>query len=326
MTETIAKDVHNARVAELHAAINTEVERRRTAERAWAVNNTVIANLGEALYEAKQLHLGYWLADIMAWQHETFGPLQTLEGIRDHMRREVKEIEDAPEDRTEPIDLIMLGISYLRKLGLDAAEIVALWQQRMVALKGRTWPDWRTADPDKAIEHHRKPMPTQEELDDCYGQGLAARPSEPQAQQPDIYSHPTTGPEPSVEGDLRTRLKLAQTGSCTCGTKTDDIAFHNPTCPYRVLNEAAAVLDDALAIADEVLDGPPPQPIERSYTVTEIEVAFRSFAGAHVDTQMQDHGHWVSTTKAEQDRQADSWWTAFHSGLVARRLANGGRR
>lgn len=158
---------HDLRERELLSYNSAEMERRRLAERRVRAWELTIGQLGEALYESEMkrqaaavetidgISLGRFLADIMAWQHETFGPHQTLEGIRDHMRKEVKEIEDSPADRTEPIDLIMLGISYLRRLGLDAAEVVALWQQRMVALKRRSWPDWRTADLDKAIEHLR---------------------------------------------------------------------------------------------------------------------------------------------------------------------------
>jgi hypothetical protein len=167
---------HDLRVGELLAANSGEVELRRNAqknlERRRALYVAAIEGLGSQMLDLQRecislrgpapadgpdgIYLAGFLVDIMSWQTDTFGPNQTLAGIRDHMRKEVKEIEDAPTDRTEPIDLIMLGISYLRRLGMDAPSIVALWQQRMVSLKARDWPDWRKADPDKAIEHVRK--------------------------------------------------------------------------------------------------------------------------------------------------------------------------
>jgi hypothetical protein len=166
---------HDLRVGELLAANSGEVELRRNAqknlERRRALYVAAIEGLGSQMLDLQRecislrgpapadgpdgIYLAGFLVDIMSWQTDTFGPNQTLAGIRDHMRKEVKEIEDAPTDRTEPIDLIMLGISYLRRLGMDAPSIVALWQQRMVSLKVRDWPDWRKADPDKAIEHVR---------------------------------------------------------------------------------------------------------------------------------------------------------------------------
>lgn len=42
--------------------------------------------------------------------------------------------------------------------------------------------------------------------------------------------------------DLLHRMDLAMLGSCTCVTKTPDIAFHDEKCRYRVLREASAEL------------------------------------------------------------------------------------
>jgi hypothetical protein len=43
---------------------------------------------------------------------------------------------------------------------------------------------------------------------------------------------------------LLDRIYLAQIGSCTCTTKTHVIEDHSENCRYRILGEAAAMLQD----------------------------------------------------------------------------------
>lgn len=50
-----------------------------------------------------------------------------------------------------------------------------------------------------------------------------------------------TSPDHPYHALLR-RMDAAMLGSCTCVTKTPDIAFHDEKCRYRVLSEASAVI------------------------------------------------------------------------------------
>ncbi|MEM8773852.1 MAG: dATP/dGTP pyrophosphohydrolase domain-containing protein [Pseudomonadota bacterium] len=103
----------------------------------------------------------------MAFSHATFGPGERREGVADHLRKEICEMLDANGSAREWVDIVILGLDGLtRRLSFETGsgrrdpEITAELACRMIREKqkrneARTWPDWRTADPDKAIEHDR---------------------------------------------------------------------------------------------------------------------------------------------------------------------------
>lgn len=85
----------------------------------------------------------------------TFGPGQRTKGVIDHIRKELIEIESSPHDLSEWVDVILLALDGAWRAGWqpeDIAEMIDIKQSRN---EQREWPDWRTADPDKAIEHVR---------------------------------------------------------------------------------------------------------------------------------------------------------------------------
>jgi len=90
-----------------------------------------------------------------AWSERTFGPGDRSEGIVDHIRKELREIEAAPGDLTEWIDIVILALDGAWRAGYDPEEIVAALQEKQTTNENRKWPDWRTAAPGKAIEHIR---------------------------------------------------------------------------------------------------------------------------------------------------------------------------
>lgn len=83
---------------------------------------------------------------------ETFGPGKRVQGVCDHIRKELIEIETTDEEN-EWIDVILLAFDGAVRSGHTPEEIVAMLEAKQTKNEGRTWPDWRTADPDKAIEH-----------------------------------------------------------------------------------------------------------------------------------------------------------------------------
>ena len=92
-----------------------------------------------------------------AWSAETFGPAEVRghRGVLDHIRKELVEIEAEPGDVTEWADLIILAFDGAWRSGHTPADTIAAIKTKQERNEGRQWPDWRTADPDKAIEHVR---------------------------------------------------------------------------------------------------------------------------------------------------------------------------
>lgn len=99
----------------------------------------------------------------------TFGPGQRRNGVIDHIKSELKEVEadaDDPAARSrEWADVAILGLDGLLRSIADscptwsyenvAQHAVDLLREKQAINEKRDWPDWRTADPNKAIEHDR---------------------------------------------------------------------------------------------------------------------------------------------------------------------------
>lgn len=86
---------------------------------------------------------------------KTFGPGQRTEGVLDHIRKELIEIEEAPDDLEEWIDVVMLALDGAWRAGYSPEAIAAQLMAKQEKNERRQWPDWRTAEPGKAIEHLR---------------------------------------------------------------------------------------------------------------------------------------------------------------------------
>lgn len=85
----------------------------------------------------------------------TFGPGTRLHGVCDHIRKELGEVEASGGDITEWVDVIILGMDGAWRSGATPEQIVSAIQAKQAKNEGRKWPDWRTAEPGKAIEHVR---------------------------------------------------------------------------------------------------------------------------------------------------------------------------
>lgn len=89
------------------------------------------------------------------FSERTFGPGARTAGVCDHIRKELKEIEEAPADLEEWIDVVMLALDGAWRTGASSSAIAAALAAKLAKNEARTWPDWRTAEPGKAIEHVR---------------------------------------------------------------------------------------------------------------------------------------------------------------------------
>ncbi|MHB1642040.1 MAG: dATP/dGTP pyrophosphohydrolase domain-containing protein [Acidithiobacillus sp.] len=86
----------------------------------------------------------------------TFGPGERTAGVLDHIRKELIEIEADPKDITEWVDVVLLAMDGAWRAGHTPKEIAKAITDKQSHNESRQWPDWRTAEPGKAIEHVRQ--------------------------------------------------------------------------------------------------------------------------------------------------------------------------
>lgn len=96
------------------------------------------------------------LARQIAWSKRTFGPGERAKGVVDHIRKELIEIERAPGDLEEWIDVAILAFDGAWRSGATPEEIAAAMLEKQIKNEKRIWPDWRKMPKDKAIEHEKE--------------------------------------------------------------------------------------------------------------------------------------------------------------------------
>lgn len=90
------------------------------------------------------------------WSLSTFGPGHRAEGLCDHIRKELAEVAAAPNDLNEWVDVAILALDGAWRAGFSPEEIARAIEAKQTKNEARKWPDWRTAEPGKAIEHVRE--------------------------------------------------------------------------------------------------------------------------------------------------------------------------
>ena len=88
------------------------------------------------------------------FSERTFGPGPRTNGVLDHIRKELAEIEAEPLSM-EWIDVVILALDGAWRAGHEPQEIIDAIIAKQAKNEARAWPDWRTAAPDTAIEHDR---------------------------------------------------------------------------------------------------------------------------------------------------------------------------
>lgn len=91
------------------------------------------------------------------WSEVTFGPGPRPQQISDHIRKELREIKAAPLELEEWIDVAILALDGAWRAGHSPEAIIIQLVEKAKKNRTRRWPDWRTADTTKAIEHIRDP-------------------------------------------------------------------------------------------------------------------------------------------------------------------------
>ncbi|MDH1012025.1 DUF550 domain-containing protein [Pseudomonas nicosulfuronedens] len=90
------------------------------------------------------------------FSERTFGPGARAAGVVDHIRKELREIEENPGDLSEWIDVAILALDGAWRTGASPRQIIEALVAKQAKNEARIWPDWRTAPADKAIEHDRE--------------------------------------------------------------------------------------------------------------------------------------------------------------------------
>ena len=87
------------------------------------------------------------------WSEKTFGPGPRPYGICNHIRKELREIEEFPNDLSEWIDVAILALDGAWRAGYGPDEIIGGLIRKQEINEGRKWPDWRQFTNGEAIEH-----------------------------------------------------------------------------------------------------------------------------------------------------------------------------
>lgn len=90
-----------------------------------------------------------------AFSRKTFGPGERTNGVLQHIRKELDEIESDPDDLIEWIDLILLSCDGALRRGFTPEQICEALRSKLDTNMQREWPDWRTQPKDQPIEHVR---------------------------------------------------------------------------------------------------------------------------------------------------------------------------
>jgi hypothetical protein len=88
-----------------------------------------------------------------SFSYKTFGPGSRANGVVDHIRKELVEIEQDPTDISEWIDVVLLAFDGAWRAGYSPEQIVDALEAKQTKNENRNWPDWRTQDPNSAIQH-----------------------------------------------------------------------------------------------------------------------------------------------------------------------------
>jgi hypothetical protein len=101
----------------------------------------------------------------MAWSHATFGPGKRADGILEHIQKEIAEVKSAQDKSSEWVDILILALDGITRDAIftengargdpsrAADRVIDALLHKQAENEARRWPDWRTSDPNKPIEH-----------------------------------------------------------------------------------------------------------------------------------------------------------------------------
>jgi hypothetical protein len=128
------------------------------------ITKTLLARTKQAERERlPSLDLVTYIRAQREWSEKTFGHGEHTDRICDRIHKEFFEIKAAPHDILEWIDVAILALDGAWRAGYTEQQIIDALKDKQLKNFARAWPDWRTAPPNKAIEHVRAQSPSIEE-------------------------------------------------------------------------------------------------------------------------------------------------------------------
>lgn len=142
-----------------------EVSVYRARGEDFEVLQSTIQQLELELNKVRRRDLLVILGRQRTWSQEAFGPAAAVDrraGILDHIRRKLDEVAAAPDDLSEWADIILLAFDGAWRAAATSCrsldDVLRAITDKQAVNARREWPDWRTAPPDKAIEHVGPPV------------------------------------------------------------------------------------------------------------------------------------------------------------------------
>lgn len=102
--------------------------------------------------------VAYIRAQIM-FSANAFGPGPRLDGVLDHLAKEMIEVREHPQDPLEWADLIILAIDGAWRQDISPEDLTSALVVKQEMNRARRWPDWRGFPEGVAIEHVRDEGP-----------------------------------------------------------------------------------------------------------------------------------------------------------------------
>lgn len=130
----------------------------KTNMRDWQVRANAALLAADAVGSAggvQALLLAEFIGRLNLWSVQTFGPGPRAAAILDHLGKELAEIAAAPQSVEEWVDAAMLALDGAVRSGASPSDVAAALVAKLKVNQARSWPDWRTAEPGRAIEHNR---------------------------------------------------------------------------------------------------------------------------------------------------------------------------
>jgi hypothetical protein len=94
-----------------------------------------------------------YIKDQYEWSLKTFGPGKRTDSIIAHIKKELKEVKEAPNDPNEWLDIASMAIDGACRAGYSPWQIMARLDEKLGMNIQREWPDWRTLKDGEPSEH-----------------------------------------------------------------------------------------------------------------------------------------------------------------------------
>jgi hypothetical protein len=98
------------------------------------------------------------------FSYKTYGPGKRTPGLIAHIKKELREVAQKPDDLMEWIDIVILACDGALRAGYTPQEIVEALALKQKINEERKWPDWKNFSSTQPFEHDRSDEKKDEEI------------------------------------------------------------------------------------------------------------------------------------------------------------------